>query len=547
MNKEQRLPWKWRNLFLIRHGESTANEINRFAGAVDVPLTRLGEDQARRAAREWSGALPDMVYVSPLIRARRTLDLLFPAQPGVPRKIDARIVERDFGRMSLQNKAYVQRDIGLLGYEAALYDELEDSPLEQGESFVAFKSRVLSFLKEELHPRLSAGQRVLVVAHKYVIELLARLILRLPPENGHDLRLPNAHIIPAEQLRSHFRREWRWANLARDWIVLRHAGLLLLACLSGLILGAYTEWSVAPWFSLLLLLTATGISLARVDLTRLPTASIRDSISWWRLLLRFTLLPISLILAPAGGNAGHLALLLAAPAATTVVTLSRCNGGLILPAAAQTVVSALLGALAVPLLSLHLAPDEILLVSAVWIGVTAAAIFLPMLVVAALRLRHPIQTAHFGEHHGAWAVVTLCVFVLLACQKIQLDTFFASGWPAVATGTALRLFSLMLARRKEMYGVDDYLGGAFPNVFVVVVVADILRLPELAATAVWFLLPMFLLTPLDEWLCRRWLYPAQEACLTRFLRIEGTEAGMLIHAPDSAPVPWRGRGPDPHP
>jgi 2,3-bisphosphoglycerate-dependent phosphoglycerate mutase len=38
-------------LVLIRHGESTWNQENRFTGWTDVPLTDLGVQQARQAGR----------------------------------------------------------------------------------------------------------------------------------------------------------------------------------------------------------------------------------------------------------------------------------------------------------------------------------------------------------------------------------------------------------------------------------------------------------------------------------------------------------------
>ena len=37
-------------LILIRHGQSEANEQNRFAGQTNVPLTELGKIQAKSAA-----------------------------------------------------------------------------------------------------------------------------------------------------------------------------------------------------------------------------------------------------------------------------------------------------------------------------------------------------------------------------------------------------------------------------------------------------------------------------------------------------------------
>jgi broad specificity phosphatase PhoE len=40
------------NVFFIRHGESTSNERNIFAGVLDVDLTDFGRTQAERAGRD---------------------------------------------------------------------------------------------------------------------------------------------------------------------------------------------------------------------------------------------------------------------------------------------------------------------------------------------------------------------------------------------------------------------------------------------------------------------------------------------------------------
>ena len=40
------------NLILMRHGQSIWNLQNRFTGGIDVPLTRKGIQQAKRAGAE---------------------------------------------------------------------------------------------------------------------------------------------------------------------------------------------------------------------------------------------------------------------------------------------------------------------------------------------------------------------------------------------------------------------------------------------------------------------------------------------------------------
>src|SRR4051794_23397310 len=62
-------------LVLIRHGESTWNQENRFTGWTDVDLTDRGREEAGRAGRllKEQGYTFDIAYVSVLKRAIRTL------------------------------------------------------------------------------------------------------------------------------------------------------------------------------------------------------------------------------------------------------------------------------------------------------------------------------------------------------------------------------------------------------------------------------------------------------------------------------------------
>jgi 2,3-bisphosphoglycerate-dependent phosphoglycerate mutase len=59
-------------LILIRHGQSTWNAANKFTGWVDVPLSKLGRQEAKLAASKISGNQIDVCFTSLLIRAIET-------------------------------------------------------------------------------------------------------------------------------------------------------------------------------------------------------------------------------------------------------------------------------------------------------------------------------------------------------------------------------------------------------------------------------------------------------------------------------------------
>lgn len=68
-------------LYMIRHGESTANPTLAHAGWAQIPLTKKGEQEALIAREKLKEIEFDAVYSSDLLRALQTKEL---ALPGVP-------------------------------------------------------------------------------------------------------------------------------------------------------------------------------------------------------------------------------------------------------------------------------------------------------------------------------------------------------------------------------------------------------------------------------------------------------------------------------
>lgn len=534
MLTERRQKRKWKNLFLVRHGESTANEVNRFAGAVDAPLTRLGRAQATKAARGWQGRIVDSVYVSPLARAFQTAEIIHTSlRTGAGDRpvltTDARLSERNFGAFTLRNKTLIQREIGLVSYEAALYGD--SMSLGHGESFQVFHDRVLAFLRDELHPLLIAGRRVLVVAHKYVIELLSRLILRLPVESGYDLRLPNAKVILGDQLHSYVSRESRRLNLLQEWIVTYHARVLLAGVILGLLLRVVGgESTLSPVLAMGLISLATVISLARVTLLDVKFAFEDRVFSAQRLLFRYALLPLGVILV--GNSVGHLfsaelqlwvfafSLLLAAPTAITALTISRSAGGMVHPSIYTIVLSTSVSSVVIYLLLDFHGISGLSLEVFSYIALSILGLFLPLGVARLLRAAYPIATAKLAERHGATAVLLLVLFIVLAFQSIDLASFWPYGVAAAGASLLIRIAAVFLARRDTLYAVDDYISMSYPNIFVVIVLAEMLDIAMVVQLATWFLVPMFALAPLDEFLCGRLQCSSEDTRLLAFLKVQ---------------------------
>jgi broad specificity phosphatase PhoE len=193
------------NVYFVRHGESTSNERNIFAGVLDVGLTAFGKLQARRAGLDIKkkGVKFDAVYVSHMRRARQTCEIALDVSqalksPDIPIQIDHRISEKSFGIFAGRNLNLLRLALGYEGFEEMLHSHNEAPPA--GEKIAQVYARAASFYDEKVVPHLERGEDVLVVCHQYVLEPLALHLSDLPPTAYHHLKLPNGKALSKEDL-----------------------------------------------------------------------------------------------------------------------------------------------------------------------------------------------------------------------------------------------------------------------------------------------------------------------------------------------------------
>jgi len=146
-----------KELWLVRHGETTASAGRRIAGWSDPPLTADGRRQAEAVRARLDGARFVSVWSSDLDRAFSSARLGW----GEP-KIDQRLREVDFG--PLEGRAYDEVDGGL----AEVFLVFRDFEIPGGESHEALKRRVHGFVDE-----LPPGRHLLFV-HGGVIRVLTQ-------------------------------------------------------------------------------------------------------------------------------------------------------------------------------------------------------------------------------------------------------------------------------------------------------------------------------------------------------------------------------------
>ena len=204
-------------LVLLRHGESTWNQENRFTGWTDVDLSEKGLAEAGEAGRllREGGYEFDLAYTSVLRRAIRTLwicldelDLMW-----IPTVVSWRLNERHYGALQGLNKAETAAEYGdeqvrlwRRSYDIpppALepddprfpgrdprYRGLTEQDLPRSESLKDTVARFLPFWHETIAPSLRAGERVLIAAHGNSLRALVKYLDAVSDEEIVGLNIP---------------------------------------------------------------------------------------------------------------------------------------------------------------------------------------------------------------------------------------------------------------------------------------------------------------------------------------------------------------------
>lgn len=163
-------------LYVTRHGQTEWNIERKMQGHLDSPLTQRGMDNARLLGSHLMDVRFSHVYSSPLGRARQTAELIVGDRP-LEITLSPDIQEMGFGIW----EGHCSDELSQLYPEQ--YDNFWNhpekyKPLEGGESFEQFKSRVNGWLNEITldHP----DENILVVTHTCVIKELYSIINKLP-------------------------------------------------------------------------------------------------------------------------------------------------------------------------------------------------------------------------------------------------------------------------------------------------------------------------------------------------------------------------------
>ncbi|HSO97150.1 MAG TPA: 2,3-diphosphoglycerate-dependent phosphoglycerate mutase [Acidimicrobiia bacterium] len=222
-------------LVLLRHGQSTWNEENRFTGWVDVDLTERGRAEATTAGEMLleHAIMADVVHTSLQKRAIRSADLALTAcdRRWIPVRRSWRLNERHYGALQGLNKRETAEEHGLeqvnvwrRSYATAppalppddpthprfdpRYASIPAEVLPSAESLADVVDRVLPYWYDGIVPDLRGDTVVFVVAHGNSLRALVKHLDGLSDDEVVALNIPTGQPLvydvgPRYEIRSH--------------------------------------------------------------------------------------------------------------------------------------------------------------------------------------------------------------------------------------------------------------------------------------------------------------------------------------------------------
>ncbi|MBQ6051663.1 MAG: histidine phosphatase family protein [Clostridia bacterium] len=177
-------------LYLVRHGKTEYNTVKRYTGNTDVPLSSEGISQARETALLLKDVDFDVIVSSPLLRARKTAEIIAEYHPSVPVVFMDGLRERSFG--DWEGKEYSDRSyIDFI----CLPENIFSAP-DNGETIAVFYERVKNTLDEIKYSYPS--KTVLAVAHGMVSRMINKAVNDIPFGEANKFLLPNCGYIRYE-------------------------------------------------------------------------------------------------------------------------------------------------------------------------------------------------------------------------------------------------------------------------------------------------------------------------------------------------------------
>lgn len=206
-----------KKIVLLRYGESTWNNENRFTGWTDVDLSDKGREEARLAGStlKENGFIFEKAYTSYLKRAIKTLNIVLDEMDldWIPVEKSWRLNEKHYGMLQGLNKAETAEKYGdeqvliwRRSYDIApapldkddprspfkdiRYNGLDEKEIPLTESLKDTVDRILPYWESSIFPSLTQHDQVLIAAHGNSLRGIIKYLKNISDEDIVNLNLP---------------------------------------------------------------------------------------------------------------------------------------------------------------------------------------------------------------------------------------------------------------------------------------------------------------------------------------------------------------------
>lgn len=179
-------------LYLIRHGETGGNSEGRFQGIIDNPLNFSGINQAQMLGMAFSLSKIDLLYTSPLLRAKQTAEIIASmhgmekltpiVEPGLIELNGGLLEGRRFSELAEEYPEVIE---AMNWHPAAL-----ECP--QGESMRDVSERIVGTVNRLV--RENKGKVILAVSHGIIISSYIHAVSGKPFEEMSNGMVANASV-----------------------------------------------------------------------------------------------------------------------------------------------------------------------------------------------------------------------------------------------------------------------------------------------------------------------------------------------------------------
>lgn len=169
-------------IYIIRHGETDGNKAGILQGCLDIPLNQKGKDLAKVTGEGLRGVCFDVLFTSPLSRAKETGEIILKETESRAKIIvDERIKELNFGEWEGEN-ILNSKIMSVKEFRKINDDPFNFKSGEKGESMQELLARTRSFFRELLANEEYQDKTVLIATHGVAY----RALLQEAYENKND-------------------------------------------------------------------------------------------------------------------------------------------------------------------------------------------------------------------------------------------------------------------------------------------------------------------------------------------------------------------------